>query len=68
MLADEGADDVQVCVINTQVMECVVIGGERAWLIRDCTPPPPRHALEGRGPDVVVVYLFLRGPVGMELL
>ncbi len=28
MLADEGADDVQVCVINTQVMECVVIGGD----------------------------------------
>ncbi len=26
MLADEGADDVKVCVINTQVMECVVIG------------------------------------------
>ncbi len=55
MLADEGADDVQVYVINTQVMEGVVIGGERAWLIRDCTappppPPPPRHAPEGRGP------------------
>ncbi len=26
MLADEGADDVQVRVINTQVMECTVIG------------------------------------------
>ncbi len=26
MQADEGADDVQVCAINTQVKECIVIG------------------------------------------
>ncbi len=66
MLADEAADDVQVCVINIQVKECIVIG---RWMnLADLW----QYSLHGPllstvlDPDVVVVYLFLGGQVGQD--
>ncbi len=62
MLADEDVDDVQVCVINTQVKECVVIG---RWMsLADLWQYP----LSAEDPDVVVVYLFLGRQVGQDVL
>ncbi len=65
MQADEGADDVQVCAINTQV-KCVVIG--RWTSLANPWQYPLLHGLLLRAEDhdVVVVYLFLGGQVGQD--
>ncbi len=55
MQADEGADDVQVSAINTQVKECVVIG--RGMSLADPWQYPLLHGshLRAEDPNVVVV-------------